>query len=238
MMRRIARWTLRPVYLLYYRLLFRARFPGSDGLARAVSALESRAARGDTPEPKVLWEEKYRSGRWEFMRDLYEVPRYASVAALAHRLRPDGEILDIGCGEGLLQSHLAPLGYRRYVGLDLAEAAIEQAAGRADERTRFVAADAEAFDPDGTFDVVIFNECVHYFRSPARSVARYQRSLGPDGIFIVSAFRTPRGDAIMRELVESYTVIEQTSIVNRKGTSQIVVLAPNMTHANVQPSSA
>ena len=227
MMRWIGRWTLRPVYVLYYRFLFRARFPGSDDLAQVVSALESRVARGDTPESKDLWEEKYRSGRWEFMRELDEIPRYASVAALAHRLRPEGAILDIGCGEGLLQSHLAPFGYRRYLGIDLAEAAIEQAAGRADERTSFVAADAETFVPDGTFDVVIFNECVHYFRSPARSVAGYKRSLTPDGLLIISAFRTPRGDAIMRELVESYTVIEKTSIGNRKGTSLVVVLAPD-----------
>lgn len=226
MMRRIRRWTLKPAYVLYYRFLYRARFPGSDNLAQAVSALESRVAHGDTPEPKDLWEEKYRNGRWEFMRDLYEVPRYASIAALAHRLRPEGAILDVGCGEGLLQHYLAPFGYRRYLGIDLAEAAIEQAAGRADERTSFVAADAETFVPDGTFEIVIFNECVHYFRSPARSVARYERSLTSNGLFVVSAFRTPRGDAIMRELVESYTVIEKTSIGNRKGTSLVVVLAP------------
>jgi len=230
MMRRIGRWTLRPVYVLYYRFLFGARFPGSDNLAQGVSALESRVARGDTPEPKDLWEDKYRSGRWEFMRELYEVPRYASIAALAHRLRPDGAILDIGCGEGLLQDYLAPFGYGRYLGIDLAEAAIEQAGGRIDDRTDFVAADAETFVPDGTFDVVIFNECVHYFHSPARSVTGYERFLTPDGLFIISAFRTPRGDAIMREIVESYTVIEQTSIGNRKGTSLVVVLAPTMSH--------
>jgi 2-polyprenyl-3-methyl-5-hydroxy-6-metoxy-1,4-benzoquinol methylase len=227
MVRWFRRWTLRPVYVLYYRLLFRARFPGSDNLAQVVSALESRGAHGDTPEPKDLWEEKYRSGRWEFMRDLYEVPRYASIAALAHTLRPDAAILDIGCGEGLLQSHLAQVGYRRYLGIDLAETAIEQAAGRADERTSFVAADAETFVPDGTFDVVIFNECVHYFHSPGDSVAAYERSLTADGLFIVSAFRTPRGDAIMRELIESYAMIEKTSIGNRKGTSLVVVLAPD-----------
>jgi SAM-dependent methyltransferase len=230
MMRQIGRWTVRPVYVLYYRLLFRARFPGSDNLAQAVSALESRVARGDTPESKDLWEEKYRAGRWEFMRELYEVPRYASIAALAHRLRPDGAILDIGCGEGLLQNYFEPFGYRRYLGIDLAEAAIEQAAGRVDERTGFVAADAETFVPDGTFDVVIFNECVHYFHSPAHSVARYEQSLSPDGLFIISAFRTPRGDAIMRELVESYTVIEKTSIGTRKGESLVVVLAPTTSH--------
>jgi 2-polyprenyl-3-methyl-5-hydroxy-6-metoxy-1,4-benzoquinol methylase len=229
MSRRIARWVFRPVYVLYYRWLFGVRFPGSDDLARAVGGFERRLARGDTPVSKDRWEEKYRSGRWEFMRQLYEVPRYASIAALAHSLRPGGAILDIGCGEGLLQDYLAPTGYQRYVGIDLAETAIAEAADRADEHTTFLAADAETFVPDGTFDVVIFNECVHYFQTPARSVGAYERFLAPDGLFIVSAFRTPRGDAIMRDLARRYTVLEQTAITHRVGTSVVRVLLPDHT---------
>src|SRR5579872_1673519 len=224
--RSIARWGFKPPYLVYYRSVYGRRFPGADGRLHAVNSLEMRVARGDTPQPKARWEEKYESGGWAFLRELYELPRYASIAALTTRLRPDAAILDVGCGEGLLQSALKPLGYRSYLGIDLAEAAIEQTADKADERTRFVAADAEEYRTDERFDVVVFNECVHYFRDPVATVSRYETCLEPQGLFILSTFSTPRGEAIMRGLVRRYTVLEETAISHRAGTSVIRVITP------------
>jgi SAM-dependent methyltransferase len=221
----LMRFALKPAYGLYYRAVYDRTFRGSAALTRTVDRLESRVARGDTPMPKERWEEKYSSGGWEFMRGTYELPRYASIAALASRFRPAAAILDVGCGEGLLQDALRPLGYERYLGIDLAEAAIAQAFARLDERTRFVAADAEHFTTEERFDVVIFNECVHYFRDPVRTVASYESYLATGGLFIVSVFVTPRGEAIMRGLLRHYAVLEQTAISHRVGTSIILVMS-------------
>lgn len=226
----IARRTLWPVYLFYYRVLYASRLPGATASARFVLALEARVGRGDTPIAKEVWEEKYRAGKWEFMRDLFEVPRYASIAAVAHRVRPNPAILDVGCGEGLLQRHLRALGYQRYLGIDVAETAIAQASPRVDERTAFDVADAESFAPAGQFDVIVFNECVHYFRHPTASVAAYEKHLAPEGVFIISVFRTPRGNAIVRGLLQRYDVVEEFAISHRRGTSIVCVVTPRAVH--------
>ena len=74
-------------------------------------------------------------------------------------------ILDLGCGDGTVGIFLAGMGYR-YLGVDVSEAAVEQARQRSAE----VGADAgfrvaDALDPDtlpdGGFDVVVDCYCFH-----------------------------------------------------------------------------
>lgn len=230
----LARRAFKPVYLLYYRLLFGHRFPGAASLARRVEAWERATGRGDAPASQAVWEAQYREGRWSFMGGLDELARYAVIAAFAQRVAaptsgtaPAGAILDVGCGEGLLVDQLRPRGYRRYLGIDLSEMAIEQAASRSDGATGFVAGDAEGDPPPaGPWDVIVFNECVYYFRDPLGAVARYESVLAPGGAFVVSTFRSRRADAIARALLRSYRLLEETEVSNRKGTWRVKVLEP------------
>jgi 2-polyprenyl-3-methyl-5-hydroxy-6-metoxy-1,4-benzoquinol methylase len=216
----------KPVYLLYYRLLFGRRFPGADALARKVHAFELATQRGDAPSPKDEWETQYRAGGWQFMRALDELGRYAVIAAFAQHLAPAGAVLDVGCGEGLLLDELRWRGYRRYLGVDLAEAAITAAGPRRDERTDFVAADAETFASGERFDVIVFNESVYYFHQPLATLRRYESMLAPGGALIVSMFRSRRSQAIARLLEREYALRERTAVSNRKGTWVVSVLAP------------
>ena len=222
----LGRRAFKPIYLLYYRLLFGRRFPGAAALQRCVHAWEGATGRGDAPASRQQWESQYGAGSWEFMLELDERARYAVIGAYVHRLRPGGAVLDVGCGEGLLAEQLRPLDYARYLGVDLAAAAIAQAAARADGRTVFVAADAESYTPPARFDVVVFNESVYYFREPLASVARYEEFLAPGGLFIVSTFRSHRADAIARLLQRRYRTLEATTVSNRKGSWVIRVLEP------------
>lgn len=229
----LARRAFKPVYLLYYRWLFGRRFPGAVSLARRVEAWERATGRGDAPASKQAWEEQYRQGRWAFMGGLDELARYAVIAAFAQQLAAAargsasaGAVLDVGCGEGLLVDQLRPRGYRRYLGLDLSEAAVAQAGSRADTLTSFLAADAEGEPAAGPWDVIVFNECVYYFRDPLASVRRYEHVLAAGGAFIVSTFRSRRADAIGRALVRRYRLLEETGVSNRKGTWTVRVLAP------------
>ena len=118
-----------------------------------------------------------------------------------------------------------PLGYRRYHGIDLAQAAIDSAAPRADERTTFAAADAETYAPSGRFDVIVFNEVVYYFREPLATLQRYESALATEGAFVVSTFRSRRADAIARRLLGRYRLLEETTVSNRKGAWVVRVLA-------------
>jgi 2-polyprenyl-6-hydroxyphenyl methylase/3-demethylubiquinone-9 3-methyltransferase len=160
------------------------------------------------------------------MRRLDELARYSVIAGYLHHLKPGGSVLDVGSGEGLLADHLRPLGYSRFLGVDLSEAAIGQAAGRRDETTSFAAADAESFTPPERWDAVVFNECVYYFNDPVGSVRRYEAFLEEGGVFIVSTFRSRRSDVIVKRLLESCRLLEETAVSNSKGTWMVRVIAP------------
>src|SRR6185295_7138663 len=137
MTRSLGRRAFKPVYFLYYKLLFGRRFPFYEKLAERVHAWEVATGRGDAPAAKEVWEAQYGSGGWEFMRGLDELARYSVIAGFLHHLKPGGSVLDVGSGEGLLADHLRPFGCSRYLGVDLSEAAVRQAAGRADAKTSF-----------------------------------------------------------------------------------------------------
>ena len=220
-----ARRAFKPVYWLYYSVLFGRRFPGAQWLARRVEAWEEVTGRGDAPAAKGAWDEGYRAGRWSFMRELDEAARYAVIAAFAKRLAPGGAVLDVGCGEGLLVDALRPHGYRRYLGIDVSDAAIAQAASRADASTAFLAADADGEPPAGPWDAVVFNESVYYFRDPLATLRRYESVLAKGGAFVVSTFRSRRADAVVRALLRRYREVEATTVSNAKGSWTVRVLA-------------
>jgi SAM-dependent methyltransferase len=222
----LARRAFKPVYILYYKLLFGRRLPFSRELAERVHAWERETGRGDAPAGKEVWEEQYEKGHWELMRRFDEVARYSVIAGYVHHMKPGGSVLDVGSGEGLLADHLRPFGYSRYLGADLSEAAIRQATGRVDGTTTFTAADAETYSPPGHWDAIVFNECVYYFKDPLGTVRRYEQFLAEGGVFIVSTFRSRRADVIVRRLLEVYRAIEETAITNRKGTWTIRVIRP------------
>jgi SAM-dependent methyltransferase len=226
MIRNLGRRAFKPVYILYYKLLFGRRFPFSERLAERVHAWELATGRGDAPAAKEVWEAQYGSGGWEFMRRLDELARYSVIAGYLHHLKPGGCVLDVGSGEGLLADHLRPFGYARYLGVDLSEAAVRQAAGRTDAQTSFIAADAESYTPPERWDAIVFNECVYYFRDPIGTVGRYEAFLEDGGLFLVSTFRSRRADIIARRLRDRYRLLEETAITNRKGTWVVRVLRP------------
>ncbi|HEX4496458.1 MAG TPA: class I SAM-dependent methyltransferase [Thermoanaerobaculia bacterium] len=223
----VRRRAFKPVYIAYYKFLFGRRFPFSERLAARIRAWEAATGRGDAPLSKEAWEEQYGKGGWEFMRRLDEVARYSVIAGFLHHLKAGGSVLDVGSGEGLLADHLRPLGYCRYLGVDLSEVAIRQAAGRQDATTAFTAADAETYTPPGRWDAVVFNECVYYFNDPVGTVRRYEACLEPGGVLIVSTFRSRRADVIVERLLESCRLREETAITNRKGTWVVRVLEPS-----------
>ena len=223
----LARRTLRPAYAFYYRALYSRQFPGKQKLDGLVLALETRIARGDTPTDKAVWEQKYRAGDWAFMHDLHQVPRYAAIASLAHRLRPGGTILDVGCGEGVLQDHLRPLGYSRY-----SASMSPRPPSRKPLQPAALTTSRPSLPPTPSTTLRRPVRCDRLQRvrpllsRRTTSVSVYERFLAPEGVFIISTFRTPRGDAIMRDVLKQYEVLEELAISHRNGTSTLCVLLP------------
>jgi len=111
------------------------------------------------------WEDNYASGNWQYLKSDGEKPRHYAVAGIVHDRFPDGaDMLDVGCGYGTLYPLVKPR-ISSYVGVDFAQAAIDECrvAFKEEARCRFEACAFEAFRTGQKFDVVVLNEILYYF---------------------------------------------------------------------------
>ncbi|KZS66499.1 putative S-adenosylmethionine-dependent methyltransferase/MSMEI_2290 [Mycobacterium pseudokansasii] len=104
-------------------------------------------------------------------------PWLVDIAARHH-----GDVLDVGCGEGLLMQRLAAVS-RRVVGIDPDAAAVERARLRLHSMTNTSVdhCDFQGFTaPEQSFDVVAFVASIHH--QPLReALAKTRRLLRPGG---------------------------------------------------------
>jgi 2-polyprenyl-3-methyl-5-hydroxy-6-metoxy-1,4-benzoquinol methylase len=130
------------------------------------------------------WNQAYASGLYDGRGEAESSPRFALIGGLCAQARAT-DILDVGCGTGLLRPSLR-LGLSRYTGLDCSSVAIQrlQDKGGGD----YICADAEQWIPSGHYDAIILNEVLYYFKDPKSILSKYYDALSPGGIFIVSIF--------------------------------------------------
>jgi len=98
-----------------------------------------------------------------------------------------GRALEIGCGDGaLLRALAASFPRSSFVGLDADPKAVERAraAGRADDRVRYVVAVAADL-PAGPWDLVLAVETLHEVPDPAALARAVHAALSPEGAFLV-----------------------------------------------------
>ncbi len=214
---------LDPKYLAFQvtqEVFYQLFYGRNDRLARKfesiVAAWETRRRRSDVPVSSTIWETEYSGEKWNFLESINELSRYSVIAGYISYLKPQAAVLDIGCGEGILFDRYQGHGYSNYLGVDISQVAIDRLADRQDAKTRFIQADAEAFEPTELFDVIVFNESLYYFHRPLMGMKKYCHALKPNGLIIVSTFNTSsRGKAILRKLKEQYRVLDETEISHR-----------------------
>ena len=213
---------MKPLHWISYQLYYRYFFLRDGGVARAIESLVG----GHSVPSRESWEAQYREGYWSRLNLGGEHGHYAVFLSYAIQLRPDASVLDVGCGEGILWRLLKQFGYGRYTGIDISETAIRKCKSFAEEKTSFVACDAEDYVPDTTFDLIIFNESLYYFRDPMNALKRYARYLAPKGIFVISLFDFIRTRAIRRRVKEVFSLLDETVVSNSHGTWHCLALAP------------
>jgi SAM-dependent methyltransferase len=169
--------------------------------------------------------------RWDYLADVSEAHRYSLIIGCADCYKgPDRTVLDVGCGEGILQRRMA---YGRYLGVDLNAEAIRRARPRADATTEFHVAPGESFEPMGLFDVIVFNESLYYIAQPVPVFAHYRRFLKTDGIMIVCNFQTNLARRIWRGIAASGMVeLTMIELCNEHGFASVVRVYAN---APLQP---
>ena len=170
-----------------------------------------------TPEQVLVeeWDSQYSLARWDFLKQIEELGRYFVIAGYCHYFKEGGTILDLGCGEGILQERLCYTKYSRYVGVDTSAEAIGKTFGRDCEKTLFVQADISDYNPDGRFDIVIFNECLYYLKDPLGAVNRYASFLEEGGLLIVSMYVNENNNRIWKMLEKSWDILDEVLVVNK-----------------------
>jgi SAM-dependent methyltransferase len=165
------------------------------------------------------WMESYRSGELDYFQDLVELPRYSILVGYISYLGGHPSILDVGCGQGLLRARLDAVRFRRYVGVDPTEAAIEQARHWTDERTTFVVGTLSELGPDpDRFDIAVLNEVLSIVSDPAGLLDEVAARLWPEGHLVACNWRHP-GDGQLWRVVddrfERMDMVEARNPANR-----------------------
>jgi 2-polyprenyl-3-methyl-5-hydroxy-6-metoxy-1,4-benzoquinol methylase len=176
---------------------------------------------------KEKWETQYSSGWWDYLGQIDQLARYSVIAGYSHYLKPGGSVLDVGCGEGILQEKMRAYGYSRYDGMDLSAEAIARASSRRDEKTNFIAADAETYNPECSYDVIVLNECLYYVQDPIGMMRRFESFLNAKGVFVVSMYVSEITIGLWKKIEGVYAVADEIRMAHRSGNAwTIKVLTP------------
>ena len=168
---------------------------------------------------KILLEDcqrRFTTGQWDYLEGLSEAHRFSIIAGISDMIMPGPKrVLDVGCGEGTL---LKRMNCSQYIGLDLSQIAIDRARGIKHDAASFHLTTAEDYQPQGQFDVIVFNESLYYMPKPIEIFERYRKSLAPNGIIIVCMFQTYLAKKIWQRIAKTgIAELTQLKMINEKG---------------------
>jgi ribosomal protein L11 methyltransferase len=135
-----------------------------------------------------------------------------SMRATRRHLGVDAEVLDVGCGTGVIAVMAAVLGDATVRAIDVASAAIEATidnAARNGVADRIIADTTPAADVAGSYDVVVANILAPTLVELADDL---RRLTAPDGHLVVSGILADRHDHVLQSLAPM--VVEQTDTLD------------------------
>ncbi|OYQ34686.1 SAM-dependent methyltransferase [Flavobacterium cyanobacteriorum] len=142
---------------------------------------------------KLRWNKQYRRGRWESLKTGKELTRYTTIIRyLTDYGKQNPSILDIGCGEGVLNEKLPKdYTYSYFLGIDFSKVSIEKAILKNFPNAEFQCRDIHNFNPERKFDVIVFNEVFYYIHEKERMnvLQKMISHLEDNGIIIASIYR-------------------------------------------------
>jgi SAM-dependent methyltransferase len=176
---------------------------------------------GNSSLKRFVWNSEYRIGKWNYLRakPTRPIADRDIVLPILEIYSKDGDILDLGCGNGTTGFEIACTSYRQYVGVDISAVAVGEAIVSAQRdptragKNRYAADDISTFIPDQRFSVVLFRECIYYFSRSTiiRILSRYSSFLTSNGVFIVRLHDREKYKGIVALIERNYEVIERRS---------------------------
>ena len=167
---------------------------------------------------------QYESSRWDGLKTLAELGRYSLIVGYARYFSTNGHILDLGCGEGILQEKFSATDYTHYTGVDFSDVAIANANKKGHVNTEYIVGDLNNLTVTGMYDVIIYNESINYLSHPKEAIKRLYHHLNPGGVFIISLVdKHGKEQTGLWEDINSVLVLQERSkVTNLEGNSWTV----------------
>ncbi|TDT15050.1 methyltransferase family protein [Ilumatobacter fluminis] len=114
-------------------------------------------------------------------------PEWPTMRAMLPASLDGMRVLDLGCGYGWIARWAETAGAAEVVAVDVSEKMLSRAREFDDGgRIEYVLADVDAFEPTGSFDVVVSSLTLHYLTRLDAVLERLASSIRPGGRFVFS----------------------------------------------------
>ncbi len=130
--------------------------------------------------------QQFENGTWNGLRDIGELARYNIITGYIGFFCKHPRVLDLGCGEGILQEKFAAGSYTHYTGVDFSDVAIANAQQLANSTTEFRVGDLNKLKITGSYDAIVYNESIYYLDDPKAAIQALFPHLTEGGIIIFS----------------------------------------------------
>jgi 2-polyprenyl-6-hydroxyphenyl methylase/3-demethylubiquinone-9 3-methyltransferase len=156
------------------------------------------------------WDYQYAKGMWDGLRD-QEMERLIVAKDMVERYVNGGNVLEIGCGEGIFFNQIPENIYSFYEGIDISKVAIDKI--EPSFKSLFKVADMETYQPNKeTYSVIVFNEVLYYANNPIHLLRHYSKFLDDKGIMIIGMYLSAKSLDIWKQVNESFNILEAKDI--------------------------
>jgi 2-polyprenyl-3-methyl-5-hydroxy-6-metoxy-1,4-benzoquinol methylase len=146
------------------------------------------------------------------LNETKEDGRYGTLLRLMDRYAAGGPVLDVGCGDGILEERFCAAVPVDIVGIDYSPAAIARANARNIPNCKFLQADYRDFRSAQRFPLIVLNESLYYVEEFTRVMRDLSGRLAHDGVFIVSMYDTRVTRRIWKALDRTHVKLQGIDI--------------------------
>ncbi|WP_028596292.1 class I SAM-dependent methyltransferase [Paenibacillus assamensis] len=172
-----------------------------------------------------VWDQEYKNKTWDYLADITEFSRYSIVYGYIRRYLGTNGILDMGCGTGILYDTLLDNEKEGFTGVDLSTEAIKLASQKAPANT-FQVGNIMDYTPQKQYDIIVFNESLHYVTNTPKVLLSYSNHLTSNGVIISSLYshkniNDPAYTIIENKIAEmenspDFEVLDKVSLFNHQ----------------------
>ena len=167
----------------------------------------------------AIFDDQFKTGFWDYLSNLDELAHYSIIVGYCYFWKPHPSILDVGCGQGVLQGRLKIGSYSYFEGIDFSKEAILQAEHRLDSKTTFRVTPILDYKTEKLFDIIIFSESLYYLdniNEVSKVIDRYTQFLEVNGKIIISHYNYAQNiNRIWKELDKKLIFLDQVEVANR-----------------------